>query len=107
MSTLLPNIGPIKFYPATYPHAEECNQTKIQGIHTRERAGSRRSGILLFNTRGLQIPGQWQGVRRHRREPGRRVVPSSSAARPVVVATGGFALQQEMLNDLMPDIRTT
>ncbi|NCB52347.1 MAG: FAD-dependent oxidoreductase [Clostridia bacterium] len=100
---LLPNIGPIKFYPGTIScYSSECNQTKIQG-YNREKA--RAAGAeFFFETRGLQILQENGAIT--------GVIAQSMAddsyykygCKAVVVATGGFSYNQEMLNDLMPDI---
>ena len=101
---LLPNIGPIKFYPGVISaYAEECNQTKIQG-YNREKAKA-AGAEFFFNTRGLQIlqdNGKVSGVIAENRADGSYL---KFGCKAVVVATGGFAYNEEMLNDLMPDIK--
>ncbi|WP_325258522.1 FAD-dependent oxidoreductase, partial [Oscillibacter sp.] len=84
---LLPNIGPIKFYPGVISaYAEECNQTKIQG-YNREKAKA-AGAEFFFNTRGLQIlqdNGKVSGVIAENRADGSYLKFSCKA---VVVATG-------------------
>lgn len=97
---------PIKFYPGVISaYAEECNQTKIQG-YNREKAKA-AGAEFFFNTRGLQIlqdNGKVSGVIAENRADGSYLKFSCKA---VVVATGGFAYNEEMLNDLCPTSRTT
>ena len=51
---LLPNIGPIRFYPGTFScFAEECNQTKVQG-YNREKAKA-AGADFYFGMRGEQL----------------------------------------------------
>ncbi|MDR1088492.1 MAG: FAD-dependent oxidoreductase [Coriobacteriales bacterium] len=101
---LLPSIGPIKFWPGVISaYAEECNQTKIQGYNRQkaEAAGAE----FFFNTRGLQILKDSSGVSgvvAQSRDDDSYLTFTSKA---VIVATGGFAYNEEMLNDLMPDIK--
>lgn len=99
---LLPNIGPIRFYPGTFScFAEECNQTKVQG-YNREKAKA-AGADFYFGMRGEQLVLESGAVA--------GVVASDSdgahhkfSCRAAVMATGGFAYNKEMLVDLMPDI---
>jgi hypothetical protein len=99
---ILPSIGPIKFWPGTFSaYSEECNQSKIQG-YNRDKA--RAAGAeFFFETRGQQIVvegGTIAGV--IATDADDNFIRYNCKA--VVVATGGFAYNEEMLNDLMPDI---
>lgn len=99
---MLSGIGPIRFYPGTFScFAEECNQTKVQG-YNRDKAKA-AGAEFFFGMRGEQLE----------MEDGRVAAVVASDAeggyhkftcRAAVLATGGFAYNKEMLDDLMPDI---
>lgn len=101
---LLPQIGPIKFYTGTVSaFGDGISQTVIQG-YNRDKAIA-AGAKFFFNTRGLQILKEGNkvaGVVAQNREDGSFL---KFACKAVVVATGGFAYNEEMLNDLMPDIK--
>ncbi|WP_018305936.1 FAD-dependent oxidoreductase [Desulfitobacterium hafniense] len=100
---LLPNIGPIKFYPGVISaYAQECNQTKIQG-YNREKAKA-AGAEFFFATRGLQIVQENGAITGVIAQSMTDNSYKKYGCKAVVVATGGFADNQEMLNDLMPDI---
>ena len=100
---LLPGIGHAKFYPGTFScFAEECNQTKVQGCN-REKAIA-AGAEFFFGMRGEQLimeDGKVAGVVASDAD-GKYTKFNCKAA---VIATGGFAYNKEMLDDLMPDIR--
>jgi succinate dehydrogenase/fumarate reductase flavoprotein subunit len=93
-------LGPYKFYPGTFSCYGECNQTKIQG-YNREVAKS-NGADFYFGHRGEQLimeGGKVAGV-----------IASTDAGsvkfscKAAVIATGGFSYNNEMLQDLMPDL---
>ncbi|MDR3052803.1 MAG: FAD-binding protein, partial [Coriobacteriales bacterium] len=97
---ILPNIGPIKFWPGTFSCYGECNQTKVQGYN--RQAAIDAGAEFFFETRGEYLVmngGQVAGV-----------VASAPAGyvkfncKAVVINTGGFSYNNEMLQDLMPDL---
>lgn len=97
---MLPNIGPIKFWPGTFSCYGECNQTKVQGYN--RQAAKDAGAEFFFGTRGESIimnGGKVAGVIARQ---GENYVKFNCKA--VVVATGGFSYNNEMLKDLMPDL---
>lgn len=98
---ILPSIGAYKFWPGTFSCYGDCNQTKVQG-YNREKAIA-AGAEFFFETRGEMIVREGEVIT--------GVIASKSddsyvkySCSAVVVATGGFAQNEEMLNDLMPDI---
>lgn len=100
---LLPNIGPIKFYPGVISaYGKECSQTKIQG-YNREKAKA-AGAKFFFETRGLQIVQKNGAITGVIAQSMKDNSYKKYGCKAVIVATGGFAYNKEMLNDLMPDI---
>lgn len=97
---ILPNIGPIKFWPGTFSCYGDCNQTKVQGYN---REAAKEAGAeFFFSTRGQYIVmdgGKVAGVVAKQDD---NYVKFNCKA--VIVATGGFSYNNEMLQDLMPDL---
>lgn len=102
-STMLDAIGPIKFYSGTVDCYGDCNQTKIQGYN---REAAKEAGAeFRFSTRGEQIimeDGAVAGLYALDKETDTYLKFNCKA---VVVATGGFSYNEEMLNDLIPEIK--
>ncbi|MDR1422227.1 MAG: FAD-binding protein [Coriobacteriales bacterium] len=97
---ILPNIGPIKFWPGTFSCYGECNQTKIQGYN---REAAKDAGAeFFFETRGYYVIKEGDKVAGLVAKQGEDYVKFNCKA--VVVATGGFSYDNEMLADLMPDL---
>lgn len=102
-SSMLGSVGAIKFYSGTVDCYGDCNQTKVQGYN---REAAKEAGAeFLFNTRGVQLimqDGAVAGLYALDKETGSYL---KFDCRAVVVATGGFAYNEEMLNDLIPEIK--
>jgi len=100
---LLSNIGPIKFYPGTVScYSPDCNQTKVQG-YNRDKAKA-AGAEFFFGIRGLQIVMENGAVAGVIAQDLSDNSYKKYTCKAVVIATGGFADNEEMLNDLMPDI---
>jgi succinate dehydrogenase/fumarate reductase flavoprotein subunit len=99
-SHVLPNIGPIKFWQGTFSCYGECNQTKVQG-YNREQA-KKAGADFYFGHRGEQLIMSGDKVA--------GVIASTDGdyvkfnCKAAIVTTGGFSYNNEMLQDLMPDL---
>jgi hypothetical protein len=97
---MLKQIGPFKFWPGVASFYGECGQTKIHGYN---RAAAERSGaVSYFETEAQYLVmnnGSVAGV--VATSPEGNVKFNCKA---VVIATGGFGDNTDMIKDLMPDI---
>jgi succinate dehydrogenase/fumarate reductase flavoprotein subunit len=94
------NIGQYKSFPGTMSCYGECNQTKVHG-YNREQA-KKAGAEFYFEHRGEQLimsGGKVTGV-----------VASTNGGyakfncKAAIVATGGFSYNEEMMEDLIPDL---
>jgi succinate dehydrogenase/fumarate reductase flavoprotein subunit len=97
---ILPNIGPIKFWPGTFSCYGECNQTKVQGYN--RQAAKDKGAEFFFNTIGEQIVMSGGKVAGVIAKQGEEYIKFNCKA--VILATGGFSYNNEMLKDLLPDL---
>lgn len=101
-STMMDAVGPIKFFNGTVDCYGDCSQTKVQGYN---REAAKEAGAeFRFNTRGVQLimeNGAVAGI--YALDKGTDSYLKFNC-KAVVVATGGFAYNEEMLCDLIPEI---
>jgi hypothetical protein len=102
-SSMMDHVGQIKFFSGAIDCYGECNQTKVQGYN---REAAKEAGAeFLFNTRGLQVIMEGDKVSGLYAKDNTTDSYLRFSCKAVIVATGGFAYNEDMLNDLMPDIK--
>lgn len=97
---MMTELGAFKFYPADISAYGECSQTVVQGYNRQKAIDA--GAEFFFETRGTQLAvedGVVKGV--YAKQGDNDLLFNADA---VIVATGGFAYNEEMLNDLLPDM---
>lgn len=98
---LLPELSGIKFWPSVCSFYGDCNQTKLQKYN--RDAGVKAGGEAHWGEEGVQLltddSGAVTGIVT-RTESGY----SKYECKAVVLATGGFGGDTDMMADLMPDM---
>jgi hypothetical protein len=96
----LSHIGPYKFWPGTASFYGECNQTKIQGYN---REVAKEHGAEFF----FEMDAQYVIMEGDAVAGIVATGPDGDYkfnCKAVVIATGGFSYNTEMIKDLMPDL---
>lgn len=97
---LLPELSGIKFWPSVCSFYGDCNETKIltYNLESAEAAGAQ----MLWGTEGYYIimdDGKVAGLVAKQGDDYVKIT-----CKAVVCAAGGFGANQQMMNDLIPDM---